>query len=238
MTDSPSPVAIVTGARKGIGRFLAERLIGQGYRVVAASRHACEWQADGLVDLPTDVTDEQQVRALIRETVNRTGRIDVLLNNAGAASMNHALLTPLDTFNRLVQTNLLGTWLMSREVSKVMQRRKFGRIVNFSSIAVPLRLEGQAAYVASKAAVEALSQVMARELAELGITVNVIGATPIATDMTRGVPAETMDKLVARFPIKRLGTLEDVAAVLDFFLSPRSDAVTGQVVYLGGVPNI
>ncbi|HEX5069205.1 MAG TPA: SDR family oxidoreductase [Vicinamibacterales bacterium] len=238
MTESPSPVAIVTGARKGIGRFLAERLLSQGYTVVAASRHPCEWAADGLVDLPSDVTNEQAVRALVKEVVARTGRVDVLLNNAGAASMNHALLTPLDTFNRLVQTNLIGTWLMSREVIKVMQRRKFGRIVNVSSIAVPFRLEGQAAYVASKAAVEALSQVMAREVAELGITVNVIGATPVATDMTRGIPAETMDRLVARLPIRRLGTLEDVAGVLDFFLAPGNGAVTGQIVYLGGVPNI
>ena len=108
---------------------------------------------------------------------------------------------------------------------------------NVSSIAVPLRLHGQAAYVASKAAVERLSQVMASELAEFGITVNVVGATPIDTDMIRGVPKDKIERLVQSFPIKRLGTVADVTNVIDFFLREESDAITGQVLYLGGVPN-
>jgi 3-oxoacyl-[acyl-carrier protein] reductase len=237
MSDSESPVAVVTGARKGLGRFLAEHLLTRGYRVVGCSRKPCGWEAEGFVDHPTDVTDEAQVRSLFREVTTRFGRLDVLLNNAGAASMNHSLLTPVDTFTRLMGTNLLGTWLVSREAAKLMQKRKFGRVVNFSSIAVPMRLSGQAAYVASKAAVENLSQVMAREVAEYGITVNVVGATPIATDMTRGVPQDKMDKLIDQFPIKRMGTFEDVANVVDFFLRPESTAITGQVIVLGGVPN-
>jgi len=237
MTAQDSPVALVTGARKGIGRFLSEHLLKQGYRVVGCSRNPCDWHADGFVHLPADVTDEPQVKSLIREVTNMAGRLDVLLNNAGAASMNHSLLTPVETVTRLMGTNLVGTWLVSREAAKLMQKRKYGRIVNFSSIAVPMRLAGQAAYVAAKGAVESLSQVMAREVAEYGITVNVVGATPIATDMTRGVPPEKMEKLVEQFPIKRMGTFEDVANVVDFFLRPESSAVTGQVVYLGGIPN-
>jgi 3-oxoacyl-[acyl-carrier protein] reductase len=232
-----TPVALVTGARKGIGRHLSEHLLRQGYRVFGCSRNPCDWQVPGFIHLPADVTDEQQVKALFREITNTTGRLDVLLNNAGAASMNHVLLTPVETVHRLMGANLLGTWLCSREAAKLMQKRKYGRIVNFSSIAVPMRLAGQAVYAASKGAVESLSQVMARELAEYGITVNVVGPTPIATDMTRGVPQEKMDRLVEQFPIKRLGTFEDVANVVDFFLRPESAAVTGQVLYLGGVPN-
>ena len=130
------------------------------------------------------------------------------------------------------------TFLVSREAVKLMRKGGGGRIVNVSSVAVPLRLAGQAAYVAAKAAVESLSQVMARELAEYDITVNVVGATPIDTDMTRGVPKETMQRLVDQFPVKRLGTFEDVNNLVDFFLRPESCAITGQVVFLGGVPNI
>lgn len=237
MSASDARVALVTGARKGIGRFLAEHLLKQGYRVFGCSRNACEWHAEGFIHLPADVTDEAQVKALFREVTGISGRLDVLLNNAGAASMNHSLLTPVETVTKLMNANLLGTWLVSREAAKLMQKRKYGRIVNFSSIAVPMRLAGQAAYVAAKGAVEHLSQVMAREVAEYGITINVVGATPIATDMTRGVPQEKMDRLVEQFPIKRMGTMEDVANVVDFFLRPESDAVTGQIVYLGGVPN-
>ena len=165
------------------------------------------------------------------------GSLYAAINNAGAASMNHALLTPDSTVEKLLATNVRGTFNVSREAAKLMQRAKTGRIVNLSSIAVPLRLDGQAAYVAAKAAVERLSQTLAQELGPLGITVNVVGATPIDTDMTRGVPKEKMERLVDRFAIKRWGTLADVTNVVDFFLKPESDAITGQVIYLGGVPN-
>lgn len=151
--------------------------------------------------------------------------------------MNHALLTPDATVEKLLATNVRGTFNVSREAAKLMRGAKRGRIVNVSSIAVPLRLDGQAAYIAAKAAVERLSQTLAQEFGPFGITVNVVGPTPIDTDMTRGVPKEKLEKLVGRFAIRRMGTLQDVANVVDFFLRPESDAVTGQVIYLGGVPN-
>jgi 3-oxoacyl-[acyl-carrier protein] reductase len=177
------------------------------------------------------------VKALLREVSSAHGRLDALINNAGAASMNHVLLTPVSTVEKLMNTNVLGTWLVSRESAKLMQQRKYGRIVNFSSVAVPMRLAGQAIYAAAKCAVVGLSQVMAREVAEFGITVNVVGPPPVATDMIRGVPQEKIDKLLDSMPIKRLGTMEDIANVIDFFLRPESAAVTGQVIYLNGVPN-
>ncbi len=238
MSNGDKPVALITGARKGIGRFLAEHLLKQDWRVFGCSRQAADWSAEEFTHVQVDVTDEAQVKGLVREIGQATGgRLDALLNNAGAASMNHSLLMPVESVTKMMGTNVLGTWLVSREAAKLMQKRHYGRIVNFSSIAVPMRLSGQAVYAATKGAVESLSQVMARELAEFGITVNVVGPTPVATDMTRGVPRETMDKLVEQFPIKRLGTMEEVAHVVDFFLRPDSAAVTGQVIYLGGVPN-
>jgi 3-oxoacyl-[acyl-carrier protein] reductase len=110
-----------------------------------------------------------------------------------------------------------------------------GRIVNFTTVAVPLALEGEAAYVASKAAVESLTRVLARELGPFGIRVNAVGPTPVETDLIRAVPKEKIDALLARQVLPRMGTPEDVARVVDFFLSPASDFVTGQVIYLGGV---
>lgn len=217
---SDPPVALVTGASRGLGRFLADRLAERGHRVVGCSR------------AQADVTDEEQVVRLVRSL---GGRLDVLLNCAGCASMNHSLLTPASSVAKMLLTNSLGTFLMTREAAKVMRLRSFGRVVNFSSVAVPLSLEGQAGYVASKGAVESLTRVMARELVDLGITVNCVGVTPLDTDMTRGVPPEKMERLVASLPVRRLGTFEDVANVVDFFLRPESEAVTGQVLYLGGV---
>ena len=133
------------------------------------------------------------------------GQVEALLNNAGIASMNHALLTPASTVNRILQTNVLGTFLFCREMAKLMRRTKTGRIVNFTTVAHPLNLEGEAIYAASKAAVESLTRILARELAELRITVNAIGPTPIETDLIRGVPQAKMDALLARQAIQRLG---------------------------------
>jgi 3-oxoacyl-[acyl-carrier protein] reductase len=149
--------------------------------------------------------------------------------------MNHSLLTPVDTVRRVLDTNLTGAFLFAREAAKIMQKARYGRIVNFSTVAVALNLEGEAAYVASKAAVEALSRVMARELAPYRITVNAVGPVPIATDLIRAVPRDKIDNLVARQAIRRLGTFEDVVNVVDFFLRRESEFVTGQVIYLGGV---
>ena len=120
-------------------------------------------------------------------------------------------------------------------VSKVMMKREYGRIVNFTTIATPLMLEGEAVYAASKASIENLTKISARELAIFGITINAIGPTPIKTDLVRNVPKEKMDALLNRQAIKKFGEFEDVTNVIDFFLRPESSFITGQVLYLGGV---
>jgi 3-oxoacyl-[acyl-carrier protein] reductase len=165
----------------------------------------------------------------------RLGGLDGLIYNAGIAAMNHALLTPLDSVRRVLETNVVGTFLLCREAAKLMRSARGGRIVNLTTVAVPLRLEGESIYAASKAAVEMLTRILARELAPLGITCNAVGPTPIATDLIGGVPADKIDRLLAMQAIHRLGEPRDVANVTDFFLRPESDFITGQVLYLGGV---
>jgi len=163
------------------------------------------------------------------------GRLDALINNAGIASMNAAMLTPIDTVRRIIETNVLGAFLLCQEAARLMQKNRFGRIVNFTSVAVPFNLEGEAAYAASKAAIESLTRILARELADNGITVNAIGPTPIQTDLLRSVPPEKIQKLLMRQAIQRMGEPRDVINVIDFFLRTESDFITGQVIYLGGV---
>jgi 3-oxoacyl-[acyl-carrier protein] reductase len=229
------PVALVTGTRKGIGRHLAHHLLGRGYRVVGCSRKAAEWTAEHYEHHLLDVADEKGVVSLVRHVAGAYGRLDAVVNNAAVASMNHVLLTPASTLESALRTNVVGTFLVSREAAKFMQKRRSGRIVNFSSAVVPLRLAGEAAYIASKAAVEALSQTMARELAEVGVTVNVIAPGPTDTDMIRGVPKEKLEKTLSWFSLKRLTSREDITNALDFFLAPESSAITGQILYLNGV---
>jgi 3-oxoacyl-[acyl-carrier protein] reductase len=231
MTD----VVLITGTRKGIGRYLAEKYLERGHTVVGCSREAAEDMPSNYHHYCVDVADEPAVVNMVRDVVKRFGRIDVLINNAGIAAMNHLLLTPLSTIQRIFSTNVFGTFIVMREAAKVMGRAKKGRIVNFATVATPLDLEGEASYAASKAAVESLTRVAARELAPLGITVNAVGPTPVMTDLIRTVPKAKMDALINRQAIRRMGEERDILNVIDFFVRPDSDFVTGQVVYLGGI---
>jgi 3-oxoacyl-[acyl-carrier protein] reductase len=231
---SEKPVALVTGARKGIGRYLAERLLERGYRVAGCSRQPSDLQPEEYLHIEADVTDEKQVSALVDGIRRRFGRLDVLINNAGIASMNHVLLVPGETVDRIFSTNLRGTFLVSRECAKLMRKRSFGRIVNLTTVAVPMAIEGESLYVASKGAVEALTRVMSRELAPFGITVNAVGPGPVETDLLKSVPGDKIQAILDRLAIKRFTTPKDIFGVIDFFIRPESGCVTGQVVYLGG----
>lgn len=230
-----APVTLITGARRGIGRFLAEHYVRQGHEVIGCSRGEADWSLDGYTHYRADVSREDDVKSLFADLRRKHDRLDHLVNNAGVAAMNHSLLTPLSTVQSVLGTNVAGTFLFCREAAKLMKKRRFGRIVNLTTVAVPLKLEGEAIYVASKAAVLSLTQVLARELAEFGITVNAVGPTPIDTDLIRSVPKDRIDRLVARQAIPRLGAYEDVANVVDFFLRKESGFVTGQNLFLGGV---
>ena len=226
---------VITGTRKGIGQALAQHYVSEGWRVAGCSRGEASIKHVNYRHFELDVSDENAVVAMARTLHSDYGQVEALLNNAGIASMNHALLTPASTVNRILQTNVLGTFLFCREMAKLMRRTKTGRIVNFTTVAHPLNLEGEAIYAASKAAVESLTRILARELAELRITVNAIGPTPIETDLIRGVPQAKMDALIARQAIQRLGEVRDVINAVDFYLREESNFITGQVLYLGGV---
>ena len=229
------PVMVITGARKGIGRFLCEYYLEQGWHVAGCSRESSDLEHNRYEHYCLDVADEVAVKHMIMEFGSRFGRIDVLLNNAGIASMNHFMLTPKSTMSRIFETNVFGTFLFCREVAKVMGRNNFGRIVNFATVATPLKLEGEAVYAASKAAVVSLTEILGREVAPLGITVNAVGPTPVPTDLVSSVPEQKMAALIGRQSINRYGTMEDVLNVIQFFISKDSDFVTGQTIYLGGV---
>jgi 3-oxoacyl-[acyl-carrier protein] reductase len=225
---------VITGTRTGIGRALVESYAARGYQVAGCSRGPVDFELANYRHYCLDVADEPAVRRMFADIQKRSKQVDVLLNNAGIASMNHALLTPAASVRKVLETNVLGTFLFCREAAKLMRSAPHARIVNFSTVAVPLHLEGEAIYAASKAAVETLTRVLARELAPLSITCNAVGPTALELGLAAHVPRAKLDRLVGSLPIRRLGRAEDVLNVIDFFIRPESDLVTGQVVYLGG----
>jgi len=228
-------VVLVSGTSKGIGRALVDYYVDKKCQVVGCSRSPFEGDFPNYRHYRLDVADEPAVKDMFAQIRKTEKRLDVLINNAGIASMNHSLLTPMPTVNQIIKTNLVGTFLFCREAARLMQPNHYGRIVNFTTVAVPLKLEGEAVYAASKAAVISLTQILAREFAEFGITVNAIGPTPIKTDLIRGIPSEKLEALISRQAIKRYGEMRDVIQVIDFFIDPASDFVTGQVIFLGGI---
>lgn len=232
-----SRVILITGTRKGIGKELAENYLHHGDIVAGCSRGEQTISHQNYRHFQLDVSNEQTVIKMVRSLKKEFGKIDILLNNAGIASMNHFLTTSFQTVQNIFATNFFGTFLFSREVSKVMMKQKFGRIVNYTTVASALRLDGEAIYAASKSAVENFTQTIAKEVAPYGITVNAIGPTPIETDLIKAVPKNKINELLQKQAIKRFGTFEDIKNVIDFFIDEKSSFITGQVIYLGGVHN-
>ncbi len=229
------PVMIITGTSRGIGFELAKHYLDAGYTVAGCSRSKMNIEHPSWYHEMVDVTDEKALIRFVRNVYKLHNRIDVLINNAGVASMNHLMLTPLSAVERIYKSNVFAPFVLIREVAKVMSKAKQGRIVNISSVAAALDLEGEAAYASSKAALESLTRIAARELAPLNITVNAIGPTPYDSALIRTVDSEKINSLVERQPIKRKAQFSDIANVTDFFIQPGSSFITGQVIYLGGV---
>ena len=231
-----SKIMVITGTSKGLGKYLAGYYLGRGYKVAGCSRSDISIeQNDNYRHYNLDVANEKSVVNMVKDVVKNWGRIDILINNAGTASMNHVVLTPLNSLKTVMETNFVGTFLFTREIAKIMINRKWGRIVNISTVAVPLSLEGESVYVASKSAIEAFTKVVARELAPYNITVNVVGAAPLETALLKTVPKEKIDKIQGMMAISRVAEFRDVSNVINFFIKEESDFITGQILYLGGV---
>lgn len=228
-------VIAITGASKGIGLELCKYYAGQEKQVIGLSRSASEFKHDHYRHIQTDITDEAAVKDALKVIAADFGRLDTLINNAGVLTSQYAMLMPGTAAEQMLKTNVYGAFLMSREAAKVMMKRKFGRIISMSSMAVPLSPAGDAMYAASKSALTQFMQVFAKEVAGYGITCNVLGVSAIETDMMKKIPPEKLDAILKQLPIQRQVTIADITNALDFFIKAESAAITAQVMYLGGV---
>ena len=226
---------LITGNRKGIGRYLTEIFLNRGWFVYGCSRSISDLEHDNYQHFDVSVSDEKKLVKMFNKIRKGKYPLYAVLNNAGVASMNHILMTPGKTLEKLINVNFLGTALCCREASKIMIKNKTGRIINFSTIACRLNLAGEAVYAASKSAVETYSKTLADEIEKYNITVNIVGPNPIKTDLLSGVPDEKLNNVINKQVIKRFGKYEDILNVVDFFLNEKSSMITGQTIYLGGV---
>jgi 3-oxoacyl-[acyl-carrier protein] reductase len=243
MTGQTGKVAIVTGASRGIGAAVAERLAGDGFAVVinysasggAAEELARQIEARGgrALAAKADVSDAGEMRGLFDAAERKFGGIDMLVNNAGIMKLARFVDADDASFDRQVAVNLKGSFLGMREAARRL--RDGGRIVNFSTSVVGTRLETYGVYTATKAAVETMTAILSKELRGRNITVNAVAPGPVATELfLTGKSPELVERMAMMPPLQRLGTVEDIASVVAFLVGPDGGWVNGQVLRANG----
>jgi 3-oxoacyl-[acyl-carrier protein] reductase len=242
MFDLSGKVALVTGASRGIGRAMAERLAEQGATVVAAARgdHA-EACVTGITDggrraeaLSVDVTDAAALERVPAGIVERHGRLDILISNAGIARDQLMMRLKREDWDAVLATNLTATFVLAQAAMRPMLKQRGGRIIAISSVVGQMGNAGQTNYAASKAGLIGFAKALAREVASRGITVNVIAPGLIDTDMTRAIAGRAQMDWSVQIPIGRLGSVDDVAAAACFLASDEASYITGHVLAVNG----
>jgi len=226
---------LITGSSRGLGKELAEHFLRNDYQVIGCSRSASEIEHSNYLHYQIDVSSPDQVSNLFFDLRKKIKHLDAVINNAGVASMNAFALTPVKTFQKIFDVNVQGTFLFCQKALGLLKKSPHPRIINMTTVAVPLQLEGESIYAASKSAVETLTRIIAKEFGYFGITCNAIGPSPIETSLIKGVPKEKIDQIVGRQAIQKMATPADVINLVDFYLSPESSMISGQVIYLGGI---
>lgn len=223
---------IVTGASRGLGQAITERLIERGEEVIGLARNTSGLNINAI---ECDVSDYASVKNASKEVKRMKKPVKAFINAAGVASMNMAVTTDESTVQKLIQTNLVGTIYCCQLFAPIMLRQKQGSFINFSTIAVALALKGESVYAASKAGVESFSRTFAREMADFNVRVNCIAPGPIRTDLLRGITDAQIGKITSQQVIQKQFQKSDVCDLVELLLDEKATSISGQVLNVGGV---
>lgn len=235
-SSSDKKVFLITGTSKGIGRYLAQYYLNDGNYVIGCSRSKSDLVNDNYTHLEKDIANETEILEVFRFIRKEYKRIDVLINNA---AINPRILTagllPYRMIEDTYKVNVYAPMIFCREAIKLMSRKRYGRIVNISSMAVKHEVSGESLYTSTKSAITAYTKVISKEINDYGITANVIAPSAIPTDLSAKINQEALQEVLSRNAIKSLGEMKDVSNTIDFVISKDSSSITGQIIYLGGV---
>ena len=235
MNQTSNHIVLITGTTRGLGKAIAEHFLKTGSLVIGCARTKATLSHPQYVHHLVDLGDSNAIENFFFSIKKELTHLDVLINNAGIAKMNAFALTPIDSMQNMLSINVQGTFHFCQKSIGLLRKSQHPRIINMSSVAVPLRIEGEAVYAASKSAIETLTRILAKELGNFHITCNAIGPSPIATDLIRNVPQKKIDRLIQQQAVKKMATAADIIHLIDFLVHPESDMITGQVIYLGGI---
>jgi 3-oxoacyl-[acyl-carrier protein] reductase len=227
---------LITGTSRGIGHYLATYYLNLGHNVIGCSRSKSTIENNHYKHFEIDLANEYDILEMFKLIRKEFKSISVLINNAAInPAIIMAPLLPYETISNTFKVNVFATMICTREGVKLMLKNKFGRIINLGSMASKHEVPGESLYTSTKSAINAYTRVVAKEVGKMGITVNVVAPSAIETELSNQINRDALNEVLSRNAINKLGDFSDVSNIIDTLIKNESKAITGQIIYLGGV---